>query len=218
MTGAASSCCAVPSTMAASTTCPSPVARGAHDAGEQADRQVHGTPAHVARPNTRRRHWRLARLGPSTTARPTARCRCPSFPLHARAGPLCPQPVMRPYTRRGLRSRQTSGPRPRRSITPGRMPSISASADARPVAAPFSAFGRLEIDGDRTLARLAMSLPPTSTAARGVGIDAVDHHPRPRPGSASSMPQTSRRADARDFQYPDAGERPLLVRRHRWSR
>src|ERR1700730_234076 len=37
---------------------------------------------------------------------------------------------MRPYTRRGFAFRQTSGPRPRRSITPGRNPSISTSAPA----------------------------------------------------------------------------------------
>src|ERR1700675_287706 len=37
---------------------------------------------------------------------------------------------MRPYTRRGFAFRQWSGPRPRRSITPGRNPSISTSAPA----------------------------------------------------------------------------------------
>jgi two-component sensor histidine kinase len=42
--------------------------------------------------------------------------------------PSCPQPVTRPYTSFGLRSMHASGPRPSRSITPGRKPSISASA------------------------------------------------------------------------------------------
>jgi hypothetical protein len=35
---------------------------------------------------------------------------------------------MRPYTRREFLARQTSGPMPRRSITPGRKPSIRTSA------------------------------------------------------------------------------------------
>src|ERR1700680_3334395 len=58
---------------------------------------------------------------------------------------------MRPYTRRGFAFRQTSGPKPSRSITPGRNPSISTSAQAniqRAAARPsalrrFSATERL---------------------------------------------------------------------------
>src|SRR5882757_10501059 len=38
---------------------------------------------------------------------------------------------MRPYTRRGFALRQGSGPRPSRSITPGRNPSISTSVPAK---------------------------------------------------------------------------------------
>src|ERR1700731_715718 len=73
-----------------------------------------------------------------------------SWPAVCARGPVCPQPVMRPYTRRGFALRQTSGPRPSRSITPGRNPSISTSAPAsmqRTAATPsalrrFSAPGR----------------------------------------------------------------------------
>src|SRR5258706_6009546 len=53
-----------------------------------------------------------------------------SWPAVCARGPVCPQPVIRPYTRRGFALRQTSGPRPSRSITPGRNPSISTSAPA----------------------------------------------------------------------------------------
>src|SRR3954447_1722162 len=51
-----------------------------------------------------------------------------SWPAACASGPSWPQPVMRPNTSRGLRASTTSGPRPSRSITPGRKPSISASA------------------------------------------------------------------------------------------
>ncbi len=51
-----------------------------------------------------------------------------SCPAEFAYGPSCPQPVMRPNTNLGLRARHTSGPTPRRSITPGRKPSITTSA------------------------------------------------------------------------------------------
>ena len=51
-----------------------------------------------------------------------------SWPAACAIGPSWPKPVMRPYTSRGLRFRHASGPRPRRSITPGRKPSVSTSA------------------------------------------------------------------------------------------
>src|SRR6202022_3953527 len=54
-----------------------------------------------------------------------------SCPAACASGPSWPHPVMRPKTRRGLRANTTSGPSPNRSITPGRKPSISASALAR---------------------------------------------------------------------------------------
>src|ERR1700739_1582758 len=51
-----------------------------------------------------------------------------SCPAVGANGPDCPQPVMRPYTSRGLTAQQSSGPNPRRSVTPGRKPSSSTSA------------------------------------------------------------------------------------------
>src|SRR6516162_2362395 len=51
-----------------------------------------------------------------------------SCPAACASGPSCPQPVIRPYTRRGLRAREASGPTPRRSATPGRKPSSNTSA------------------------------------------------------------------------------------------
>src|SRR5580704_2033163 len=51
-----------------------------------------------------------------------------SCPAVAAIGPSWPQPVIRAYTSRGLRARQTSGPTPMRSVTPGRKPSSSTSA------------------------------------------------------------------------------------------
>src|SRR5680860_644260 len=53
-----------------------------------------------------------------------------SWPAAWASGPSWPHPVIRPKTSRGLRSRHTSGPRPRRSMTPGRKPSIRTSAES----------------------------------------------------------------------------------------
>ena len=51
-----------------------------------------------------------------------------SCPATFASGPSCPHPVMRAYTRRGFRARHSSGPMPRRSVTPGRNGSTRASA------------------------------------------------------------------------------------------
>ena len=51
-----------------------------------------------------------------------------SCPTTGASGPSWPHPVIRPYTRRGFFCIQRSGPSPKRSITPGRNPSIRASA------------------------------------------------------------------------------------------
>ena len=51
-----------------------------------------------------------------------------SCPAYGASGPFCPQPVILPYTIAGLTSKQRSGPKPKRSMVPGRKPSISASA------------------------------------------------------------------------------------------
>ena len=51
-----------------------------------------------------------------------------SWPASPARGPSWPQPVIRATTMRGLRSSRTSGPRPRRSSTPGRYGSTRTSA------------------------------------------------------------------------------------------
>src|SRR5215471_18990285 len=51
-----------------------------------------------------------------------------SWPAACAYGPSWPHPVMRPYTSFGFRARHASGPMPSRSATPGRNPSINASA------------------------------------------------------------------------------------------
>src|SRR5438132_12314204 len=50
-----------------------------------------------------------------------------SWPARSAKGPAWPQPVRRANTKRGLRARRVSGPRPRRSIAPGRLLSSSTS-------------------------------------------------------------------------------------------
>ena len=71
-----------------------------------------------------------------------------SWPAAGAYGPSWPHPVMRPNTSFGLRARQTSGPTPSRSITPGRKPSISASARGDEVEQHADPVGVLEVDRD----------------------------------------------------------------------
>src|SRR5450759_4163323 len=88
-----------------------------------------------------------------------------SWPAAWASGPSWPQPVIRPKTRRGLRPRQTSGPRPSRSTTPGRKPSISTSADSmslRTSSTPSAVFRSTAIERrprETTSARPADSRP-----------------------------------------------------------
>src|SRR5829696_438236 len=72
-----------------------------------------------------------------------------SWPAACAYGPSWPQPVMRPYTSFGLRVRQASGPIPSRSATPGRNPSMSASACStmrRTVSTPSGCFRSTPIE------------------------------------------------------------------------
>src|SRR5690606_37981636 len=66
-----------------------------------------------------------------------------SCPAAAAKGPSWPQPVIRPYTSRGLAAKHSAGPTPRRSATPGRNPSINACeplTSRRTSAAPAGSF------------------------------------------------------------------------------
>ena len=101
-----------------------------------------------------------------------------SWPAAPASGPSCPQPVTRPKTRRGLRARQASGPRPRRSITPGRKPSISASAEAISSSAAATASGCFRSRRDRAAAAIepARRLERVERVAFGgsLAVDADD--------------------------------------------
>ena len=66
-----------------------------------------------------------------------------SWPAAWAIVPFWPQPVMRPNTSFGFLARQTSGPRPSRSMTPGRKPSISPSAFSTMSSTASIASGRL---------------------------------------------------------------------------
>ncbi|SPC05180.1 hypothetical protein CO2235_MP10298 [Cupriavidus oxalaticus] len=108
-----------------------------------------------------------------------------SWPARGAHGPCWPQPVMRPYTSAGRRCRHTSGPRPRRSITPGRMPSISRSASSHSRNTASTATGSLRFSTTDCLPRLVMAWGRSGAARRSGGSTAMTVAPR----SASSMPQ-----------------------------
>ena len=120
--------------------------------------------------------------------------------------PDWPHPVIRPNTSRGLRSRHTSGPMPRRSITPGRKPSISASADDTRSSMRGDSVGMLEVDGDvATTAQqhvVVRCIAGTPTDGLGtldtdhLGAHVGQHHRRKRAG-----------ADAGQFDDAVTGER-----------
>src|SRR5450755_1054704 len=67
---------------------------------------------------------------------------------------------MRPYTRRGFRLRQASGPSPLRSMTPGRNPSINASAQPMRRSAASAPAGCLRSRETMCLPRLSKLYRP----------------------------------------------------------
>ena len=130
-----------------------------------------------------------------------------SWPAPRAYGPSWPQPVIRPNTSFGLRARHSSGPMPRRSITPGRNPSMSASACGDEVEQRGHAVGVLEVDGHVAPAaqrgcrrggvagrRAAHGLGPLD--AEHLGAHVGQHHGGERAG-----------ADAGDLDDPVAGQR-----------
>eukprot|EP01035_Chromulina_nebulosa_P031007 gene31006-41283_t len=94
-----------------------------------------------------------------------------SCPAAWASGPSCPQPVMRPYTSRGLRSPHTSGPRPKRSITPGRLPSITPSLCATNSSACALSSARLRFNVTRRL--------PRDKSAPSFGVSSSGSEPAP---------------------------------------
>ena len=109
-----------------------------------------------------------------------------SWPAVGARGPSWPQPVMRPITSFGLRASSSSGPRLRRSRTPGRNPSTSTSACStrrRIVSRPSGCFRSTPIDRRprwSTSAGGASGLPPTQRSARSTRTTSA-------PRSASTM-------------------------------
>src|SRR5829696_8910693 len=111
-----------------------------------------------------------------------------SCPALAASGPVCPQPVIRPYTRAGFRASRSSGPSPRRSITPGRNPSSSTSArctSARTTSRSAGSFRSRAMDRlPRSSSDVAPSAPmrPPRAPRRSIRTTSA-------PRSASSIPQ-----------------------------
>src|SRR6516225_3344806 len=125
-----------------------------------------------------------------------------SWPAVGAYGPSWPHPVMRPYTRRGLRARQTSGPSPSRSVTPGRKPSTSASARSTrrsTVATPSGCLRSTPMDRRprlKTCGGGTLGSPPTTESARSTRTTSAPKSARtmaqngPGPIPESSMTRT----------------------------
>ena len=106
-----------------------------------------------------------------------------SWPARSAHGPVCPQPVIRACTRRGLRARHSSGPRPSRSATPGRYPSSSTSASSTrrwTTARPASAL--------RSTAMLGRDRRRPPASASGFVSPGRSTRTTSAPSSASTIP------------------------------
>src|SRR4051812_2029588 len=90
-----------------------------------------------------------------------------SWPAECDSGPSWPHPVMRPYTSFGLRARHSSGPSPRRSMTPGRKPSRRASACSTSRSTVCTPSGCLRSTAIDLRPRLSTSFSGLSTRAFG---------------------------------------------------
>ena len=107
---------------------------------------------------------------------------------------------MRPNTSFGFRARQTSGPSPSRSMTPGRNPSISASAPATrrsTVSMPFGFF--------RSTAMLRRPRSSGSIGARPAARAVDAHHVRPHVGEQHGAERAG--TDPGELEHTDAFER-----------
>src|SRR5436305_2714424 len=93
-----------------------------------------------------------------------------SWPAAWASGPSCPHPVMRPYTSLGLRARHSSGPSPSRSMTPGRKPSMRASACSTRRSTVCTPSGCLRSTATDLRPRFNTSLSGLSTRALGRSI------------------------------------------------
>ena len=109
-----------------------------------ADRSATGIPGLTGGPPGR----------PVTAMIPLIPCTTASYAGRCAHGPVCPKPLTEQYTSRGLRSSSCSGPRPRRSMTPGRKFSTSTSARAASSAATARSAGSFRSRATDSLPRL----------------------------------------------------------------
>ena len=131
-----------------------------------------------------------------------------SCPAACASGPVWPQPVMRPKTSFGLRAATAAGPNPRRSITPGRKPSIKASADSsncQTKAWPSADFRLTAIERLPRCPAIA-TLPGRQSAARSMTITSA-------PISANNMPAIGPGPMPANSitRSPDSGPGPVLL-------
>src|SRR5512147_692275 len=161
-----------------------------------------------------------------------------SWPARAASGPSWPHPVMRPYTSFGFCLRHASGPRPSRSMTPGRKPSMSASARAtsssaaatpsfdlrssvterRPRSITSIQRSRLRprsTDTGRSTSRTSAPMSASSIPANGPGPIASNSRtlvPESGPGMAAPILSARPRAQCRPSVHPQGG---LDIAHHR---
>lgn len=115
-----------------------------------------------------------------------------SWPGTWASGPCRPYPVIRPWTRRWLRSRHSFGLLLGRSATLGRLPSIVRRPLSTRRKTHFGALGVLEVDGDRAPAAPVDEIDGSFTVLLHT-VDAIDaqnlrariaqHHCAPGTGS-----------------------------------
>ena len=114
---------------------------------------------------------------------------------------------MRPYTRRGLRSRHTSGPMPRRSATPGRNGSNSASALSTSFSSVSTPSGFFRSTPIERRPRFSTSSGRRARVAAGHRSGAVDaDHVRAHVGEHECAPRAG--ADAGQLDDAQPGEGP----------
>ena len=146
-----------------------------------------------------------------------------SWPAAWAYGPSCPHPVIRPKTSFGLRAWHSVGPRPSRSITPGRNPSISASADSTrssSVATPSGCFRSMAMLRRPRSRRSPCGVVGHRPAHRRAALDPDDlgahvgqHHrgERAGPDAGDLDDPVSARVD-RSCQFPTSAGRRTAIR------
>ena len=210
---------AVPSTIAASTTCPRPELRASRIAASSPNAR-YSEPPRVVADEIERERWR--RVAPADGVQYAG----DGDVVDVVTGRLGQRALLAPAghptvdASRGLRARQASGPRPMRSVTPGRKPSINASARSMSCSAASTPCGSLRSSAMTwrlRSSRLNLSGRSMPSSGRLLAIDADHRRTEVREQHGAHRP----RPDAGQFDDPHAGERaqvnacaspvPLLV-------